>query len=396
MAATVEASKKRAYAFTENNPPRTILFPDGLPDCIKYLVYQLEVGESGTPHLQGYVKLKRPQRVTYLQKLTCKDAEGHIFHPFERTAFMLDTKGSDEQNKHYCTKPHEGCKCEHCMKPGRRLDGPWELGEACKGQGERTDLHEAAEILIKTGDINAIDRAVLMRYPSGCMKLASLAPCPRRDDLKIITIVGPTGIGKSYSVHDLFPDVYVVHVGNSGLWWDGYTGQQAVLFEEYKGQVQLQKMLQILDPYPLRLEIKGGSIPARFTVVFITSNSTPDKWYRNEEGARDDEMQALARRLDQGNPQSIPPRPDGARYIHVMTRPELHQRLNYLRDAGVLPPRHEEAAAARTPPLSDDEEPPRLRRAVAHITVDDAPDDADIMIDKDGEVLVRDDIAPQP
>jgi len=400
MAAEQANKRARAWCFTENNPTRTNLFPDGLPAGIKYCVYQLEKGEAGTPHLQGYIYLTRGQRMSWIKKITSKTAEGVVFTVFER-AHLMEAKGNQEQNKKYCTKT-EG-----------RLEGPWELGAEPKGQGERTDLAEAAKELMSSGDIRAIDPAVFLKYASGCLKLAALAQPPRRDDLKIITIIGPTGIGKSYSVHDMFPDVYVVNMGNSGLWWDGYTGQRAVMFEEFKGQVQLQKMLQILDPYPLRLEIKGGLVPARFTLCFITSNYTPDKWYKNDEGARDAEMAALARRLDIGDPARIPPRPDGCRYIHVDTRESLHERLTMLKAAGVIPqpvaaavdpadipiravacplraatePDEEEAAAAT-------EEPPRLRRAVAHIIVDDAPDDAD-MVTIGEEHFVRDDILQQ-
>jgi len=399
MSTAAESNKKvRSWCFTINNPTHKVLFPDGLPEGIRYIVYQLERGEQGTPHLQGFVLLARPQRMAWLRKITAKTAEGEVFHVFDRAA-LFEAKGNAEQNKTYCTKA-EG-----------RLEGPWSLGDAPK-QGDRTDLREAAAALMKDGDITAIDPAVFLKYASGCLKLAALAVPPRRDDLKVITIIGPTGIGKSYAVHDLFPDVYVVNMGNAGLWWDGYTGQKAVLFEEFKGQVQLQKMLQILDPYPLRLEIKGGVVPARFTIVFLTSNSTPDQWYKND-GSRDNEMQALARRIDAGNAASIPPRPDGPRFIKVDTRDELQRRIMMLRTAGMLPAiqrpaveeaASEEAARARTEPLPDDEEPPRLRRAIAHITVD-APDEADIMTDEHGEVFVRDDLssstdsadhAPQP
>lgn len=371
-----DGAKARAWCFTINNPTHKVLFPDGLPDGFKYIVYQLERGDQGTPHLQGYIQLSRPQRIAWLKKVTSKTAEGEVFNVFDRAHFIA-AKGNADQNKAYCTKA-EG-----------RLEGPWTIGEASK-QGDRTDLKEAAEQLMRTGDIRAIDPGVFLRYASGCLKLAALAPPPRRDNLKVITIVGPTGIGKSYSVHDIFPDIYVVNMGNSGLWWDGYTGQQAVMFEEFKGQVQLQKLLQLLDPYPLRLEIKGGLVPARFTMVFITSNYTPDKWYKNDDGARDEEMKALARRLDIADPTRIPPRPDGPRYIHVDTRDALHQRLQIMITAGIISPPPKPAQIAPisnsqvepadpvaavplpqpSPSLGDDEDdnlllpPPALRRAL--------------------------------
>jgi len=416
-AAPVEAEARgvsRAWCFTWNNPTHRILFPDGLPEDMKYIVYQVERGEQGTEHLQGFIGLTKPMRLSGVKKLVFKTPDGASVFPFQ-AAHLAKAKGNAEQNKKYCTKA-EG-----------RVAGPWELGTMPKS-GDRTDLHEAAEELMRTGDIRAIDSAVFLKYASGCLKLAALAPPPRRDALKIITIVGPTGIGKSYSVHDLYPDVYCVNMGNSGLWWDGYTGQPAVMFEEFKGQVQLQKMLQILDPYPLRLEIKGGLVPARFTVVFITSNYAPEKWYRNEDGFRDGEMAALARRLDV----PLPPRTRSTRYIQVDSRAELHQRLDLAMSLEDLTPKPDHhlwapaaAAAAALPacplrmmdppdepwddstppdradgPVPGDEEPPRLRRRNARIIVGDAPADADIMIDENGDYFTRDDVlapaAPQP
>lgn len=345
--------KARAWCFTENNPVRLNLFPDGLPEGIKYVVYQLERGEQGTPHLQGYIQFTAPRTMSWVKRIVSKTAEGDEFFVFERM-HLLKARGSASQNKVYCTK-------------AGRLDGPWELGDAPK-QGERTDLAAAAEELMRSGDIRKVDPKVFLKYASGCLKLAALAPPPRRDNLKVITIIGSTGIGKSYAVHDLYPDVYCVNMGNSGLWWDGYTGQSVVLFEEFKGQVQLQKMLQILDPYPLRLEIKGGLVPARFTVVFITSNYTPDKWYKNETGDRDAEMAALARRLDAGSPTSIPPRPPGIRYIHCNSRDELHRSLDLAMQIVDLTPKPERipwraplVVAAAAAPSEGEDEPPSKR-----------------------------------
>jgi len=126
-------------------------------------------------------------------------------------------------------------------------------------------------------------------------------------------------------------------------------------------------------------------------------------------------MAALARRLDIGNPTSIPPKPDGIRYIHVDSRDALHQRMDSLVNFGVIAkdapvaiaahdmdhPLDEAAAAAAapsrppTPRISEDEEePPRLRRAVAHITVDEDPYpvDPDLMQEEHSPSF----FAPQP
>jgi len=45
------------------------LVQQGYPDYIRQLVYTLEQGESGTPHIQAYIKLYRQQRLSYVKRL---------------------------------------------------------------------------------------------------------------------------------------------------------------------------------------------------------------------------------------------------------------------------------------------------------------------------------------
>lgn len=296
-----------------------MLFPDGLPEDVRYLVYQIEKGEEGTEHVQGYIQFTKNKRMAAIKKITFNNTEGTAVLPFARSHLAV-AKGSPEQNKAYCTKA-EG-----------RIAGPWELGTSITS-GQRVDLDAAYKIVLETGDISKVEPAVFMKYASSCMKLASLAQPPRRDGLKVICIVGATGIGKSYATHECYPNLYMPFYGNSGLWWDGYTGQEVVLLEEFRGQVPLQKMLQILDPYPLRLEIKGGSVPARHKLVIITSNTHPSEWYPDnpqKPGAtREPERKALNRRLGVGT----------TRYIEADTRIELQTKLAIaLRLDGVVPP----------------------------------------------------------
>jgi len=56
---------------TINNPTPTdeALISQGYSDFLKQLVYQHEVGEDGTPHIQAYVRLYRQQRLSYMKKL---------------------------------------------------------------------------------------------------------------------------------------------------------------------------------------------------------------------------------------------------------------------------------------------------------------------------------------
>lgn len=83
-------SQSKNWCFTVNN--YSVLDDQTLQDMpYKYLIYGREVGDEGTPHLQGYVQLKKITRLTGMKKL----------HP---TAHWEVAKGTEEQNRTYCSK----------------------------------------------------------------------------------------------------------------------------------------------------------------------------------------------------------------------------------------------------------------------------------------------------
>ena len=59
------------WGMTINNYTETdlALVQNGYPDHMRELVYTLEEGEEGTPHIQGWIKLKRQQRLSFVKKL---------------------------------------------------------------------------------------------------------------------------------------------------------------------------------------------------------------------------------------------------------------------------------------------------------------------------------------
>jgi len=59
----------RNWMFTINNPDDT---DDPNAWEVKYVVWQLEEGESGTPHYQGYVELEKVSRLAAMKKLSLK------------------------------------------------------------------------------------------------------------------------------------------------------------------------------------------------------------------------------------------------------------------------------------------------------------------------------------
>jgi len=59
------------WGMTINNYDDTdlALVQQGYPDHVRQIVYTLERGEQGTPHIQAYLRLYRQQRLSYVKKL---------------------------------------------------------------------------------------------------------------------------------------------------------------------------------------------------------------------------------------------------------------------------------------------------------------------------------------
>lgn len=265
----------RRYCFTINNPtdvagepgnfvtPESVLHCNGhLPAGISYVVYQKEQGEQQTPHYQGYIVFANPVSMGVV-KNTLGSPAAHV----ERA------KGNDDQNKEYCTKP-DG-----------RLEGPWEFGQ-CPHQGQRTDLQGLCKMVTEGKPDHEIAQTHPVEYAKYAKNIRNLregllAPA-RRDAVQVHTLVGPTDCGKTYWCFEHYPDLYRVNLPEmhgQKLWWDGYTGQKTILLDDFYGEIPLPQMLHILDPYPLRIEIKGGTTAAAWTTVLITSNDPPQNWY---------------------------------------------------------------------------------------------------------------------
>lgn len=64
------------------------IFQNGYPDYCREIVYTLEQGEEGTPHIQAWVKLQRQQRMSFVRKLF----PGGHFKPLTADEYNHNTK----------------------------------------------------------------------------------------------------------------------------------------------------------------------------------------------------------------------------------------------------------------------------------------------------------------
>ena len=175
---------------------------------------------------------------------------------------------------------------QYCMKDDTHPPGSyrWRWGtlRECQKRRSREELEESVieevdDLKKKFKPAAEINSQVLARpgFLAAYNALTADMLGVYRPNLKIVTMVGPPGTGKSFAINTLFPKAGRAIIGNGGTWFANPTAT-VMVFEEFAGQIPLQKMLKLLDPYPMALEVKGGMRPAMYTLAIITSNTRPD------------------------------------------------------------------------------------------------------------------------
>lgn len=251
---------------------------------IEYLHFQEEQGAMGTHHLQGFVIFTKKHDLNWVKK----------FHP---RAHWEVARGTNKQADDYCHKEDTRVDGGMHLTIGKlpEKEPPGKAAERLQRAAEELDI-------IKEGFKRPaeIDSYTLMQtgFLPAFKELTSDILGPYRGpDFEIITLIGPPGTGKSAAIYKWAKDHGLCIVGNNGVWFMNPLAK-VMVFEEFCGQIQLQRMLQYLDPYPLALEIKGGMRPAMYTKVIITSNTPPHGWYSPAQQAPPGPMSAFLQKRD--------------------------------------------------------------------------------------------------
>ncbi len=258
---TFNSIRSRNWCFTINNPTNEWTKElQALTNHIefRYVVCQLERGEKGTPHLQGYIQFNKQFRGSAIKKL-------------HKTAHWEAAKGSLEDNNNYCTKLET------------RIEGPFKLGLP-KQAGRRTDIEEA---ITRAEDGEAIEMIIhdmpgLARIDRCLIRQQNrwLAKDDRPKDMQVICYWGDAGSGKTYEILAK-GDVYQPRKGVSGWWWDGYKGEKRILFDDFYGTLPYCQFLKLTDKnQQFWGDIKGESpIKIQADEYYFTSNKHPMMWY---------------------------------------------------------------------------------------------------------------------
>lgn len=155
--------------------------------------------------------------------------------------------------------------------------------------GGRTDLAMAAQAIREGKEMKEVATEfpeAFIKYSKGMMAYQTLMKsrgkrqCPP-DGPEVWVFWGPTGTGKSRRAFSEWSDAYRKMTNDK--WWDGYRGEETVIFDDFKGSsMRLHDFQLIVDRYPVKVETKGSTVELSATRLVFTSNRHPSEWYSGD------------------------------------------------------------------------------------------------------------------
>lgn len=230
---------------------------------VRFLSFQEEIGESGTPHLQAYCLFKDKIRMSAVKD---RLPGGSRLHCEIR-------RGTHQEAKEYTQK-----------SDSRKEGGLSMIAGDEPAPGSRSDLVRVKQRIdagAKEAEIADEFFGQWCRYHKAFQRYRGIK-LPNRNWVTHTQVLwGPPGTGKTRAAFDeAGPDAYWLPKPNgSRVFWDGYEGQENVVIDEFFGWMPRDLMCRICDRYPFRVETKGGSVPFVAKKIWITSNSPPVEWW---------------------------------------------------------------------------------------------------------------------
>lgn len=249
-------TKHRSWCFTVNN------YTLGDIHNCKYLlkeatygIFGEEVGEKGTPHLQGYITLANPKTMDALRKTVPR-------------AHWIVAMGSDIDNQKYCSK-------------GTNI---YEVGEPRVGQGTRTDLKNITD-KIRSKEL-PLDQ-LMFEYPETYLKYSRSLEKMYNATLSIRTELpqvhwrwGLSGVGKTRYCIEKHPSHYIK---DSTPWWDNYFQEEAIIIDDYDNNIPFRTLLRLLDRNKFQGQVKGGYVQVNSPYIYITCEYPPEHFWSGNE-----------------------------------------------------------------------------------------------------------------
>lgn len=226
-------------------------FTPYLPGLCSYIRGQLELGEGGFLHWQILVYFRSKQSIR-----GCRD----LFGPY------------------HCELSRSAAADAYVWKDDTAVANTrFELGSKPIRRNSAADWDQVLASA-KSGRLDEIPADITVRYYSALRSIRSDYSEPLGIERTAVVYWGRTGTGKSRRAWEQAGvDAYPKDPRTK--FWDGYRGQEHVVLDEFRGCIDVSHILRWLDRYPVRVEIKGSSVPLAARRFWITSNIHPAQWW---------------------------------------------------------------------------------------------------------------------
>ena len=252
-----------------------------------------ETATTGTYHTHVYLFTHSPVRFSTLKNRL-------------PTAHIEKAYGSSRENRDYITKSGKWANTD---KSETSVAGTFfEFGKLPTEAEEKSPVMQQLLHNVKDGMTNT---EIVEQTPSMAFRIREIDVLRQtllaeqysveNRKLEVTYLYGSTGAGKTRRIYERHNPRSIYRVTNyraaRGISFDGYHGQDVLVFEEFSGQIPIEDMLNYLDIYPLSLPARYNDKTACYTTVYITSNLPLEKQYRSEQWDRPETWRAFLRRV---------------------------------------------------------------------------------------------------
>lgn len=278
-----DETRKQIDEFRNNLDPNKNYSPEEMVEHLIYLwvdgkeetrsaAANYEIGDNGNHHSHLILEAKNQTRFSAIKKL----------YP---TIHVELTRGTREQVIAYLNKTGKHEEKAHTTVVPMMNHGIIEANQ----QGKRKDL-EVIQELLEAG----LSPEEIMRQNLSYRKFSKMikehyyqmqvANAPLVKNISVYWHLGGSGTGKSYMQVRLkeefgIENVYVLSdYGTGGL--DNYTGESILFMDEFKGDIDYQTFLKLLDVYPNQVHARYSNVYALWDTVHISSIFTPYQIYK--------------------------------------------------------------------------------------------------------------------
>lgn len=291
-------SQSRKWALVINNPLEcgfdheviceTLMkfFPD-------YFCMADEIAKTGTFHTHIFVYSHSPMRFSTLKgRFPIAHIEKAYGSAKENRDYIL--KSGKWENDEKSETSVEGSFYEYGTLPKERDENNPKMSKLLDNirEGKQTTeiIDDTPEFAFRIRDIDVLRQTLL-----------SEKYITENRELAVSYIFGASGTGKTRSIYQEHDAKEICRITNyrigKGINFDGYWGQDVLVFEEFNSQIAIEDMLNYLDIYPLYLPARYNDKVACYTKVYITSNLPLSEQYKDVQIYRPETWKAFLRRI---------------------------------------------------------------------------------------------------